>query len=62
MVGSPGNRWIVVRDPYNLAHVTDPGSRQLLQQAGFTNRPVYSEQEFLAQFTQGGSWAIFTGP
>jgi hypothetical protein len=65
VVGSPGNRYFFIRDPLNLAHL-DPGFRQTLQNAGFRNAPVLTEQAFVGMFETnagpGRGLAVFTSP
>jgi hypothetical protein len=58
VVGSPGNRYLFIRDPANLAHA-NAATQQLLVDSGFSNMPVYSEQEFANVF--GGGFSIFVG-
>lgn len=59
VVGSPGNRYLLLRDPLNLAHTPDAATRQLLVDSGFSNMPVVSEQDFVNTF---GGWALFVRP
>ena len=58
VVGSPGSRFLVVRDPLNLAHMT-VRDRQFLRLTGFSNDAIIPESVFLNSY-QGR--AIFTHP
>jgi hypothetical protein len=58
VVNNGGNRFLVVRDPLNLAHMT-VRDRMFLQLAGFSNHAIIPEAVFNRSFMEK---AIFTHP
>ncbi|MCP5366434.1 MAG: hypothetical protein H6906_02850 [Hyphomicrobiales bacterium] len=66
VVNTPKGRYVLYRDPRNLAVISDPRTRQFLQKVGFLNHVAATEQEFMRNFgvNGGGQFgqAIFTGP